>query len=575
MPKIRVLDWDTVNKIAAGEVVERPASVVKELVENSIDAGATKILIEVDEGGKRLVRVTDDGCGMDSDDIRLAFQKHSTSKIATAEDLERVATLGFRGEALSSIASVAREVEVRSKPRSLDPAVSGTYLRIDAGRVVEVRETGCPLGTAIAVKDLFYNVPARLKYLKSGSAELARITKTVTDLAIINHSISFELFSGKKTILKTTRRERWDEAILSLFGREVVKELIPLEVLAKRWTIRGLVSTHRLTRASPDGIFIYVNRRLVLAKGIQRALRDGYGNLIPHGRHPFALISIEIDPRLIDVNVHPTKREIRFLKEEEMATSLTKAIGDLVHAEVTKTSGLKAVSEPGSRAVSIEKDSQRPLPFVVDSREEAKLEIAASDSSFDEKQPIRILGQVLDLYIVGESERGLILIDQHAAAERVRYESLLCRHSREGLRQELLDPMTLDLTPKEQVLLDSWMELLADIGFEIHHFGGCTYNVRAVPAIGSLIESPGAVHEVLMELFSSGKVRPLSDDVDEALKLLACRGSVKAGEKLERAEMYGLIEALYRCDNPWTCPHGRPTVVTVSKEQLEKIFGRR
>lgn len=573
MAKIKVLDVDTVNKIAAGEVVERPASVVKELVENSIDAGASKILIEVVGGGRSLIRVTDDGCGMDGDDILLAFQQHATSKISRVEDLDRVTSLGFRGEALSSIASVAREVEVRTKPRTSDFAVSGSKLRMENGSIAEMKDFGCPLGTSIVVKDLFYNIPARLKYLGSASAELARISKMVTDLAIINYGISFELFTGKRTLFKSNRSESWDDVLLTVLGRDAARGIISFEVELKRWTIRGVIGKHKYTRSSADWIFVYVNKRPVSSKRMARAVRDVYKTLIPAGRYPIALISINLDPSLIDVNVHPTKREIRFLKEEAMANSLSEAVSEALYGSEVDVSRRKPEAETGP--VSVERDFQSALPLEIGSLDKAGLEVRSEELPQEGKISLRILGQLMNLYIVAERDDGLVLIDQHAAAERIRYEQLRDKYSSNKISQELIAPVTVELAPKEQVLFDSWKDVLMETGFDIQHFGGNTYNVRAVPALGAKMESPQAVHGLLRDLFALGKVGGASSVVDDAIKLLACRGSIKAGHKLSRSEMYDLVEALYACENPKSCPHGRPTVVAISGGQLEKLFGRK
>ena len=293
MQKIKLLDEDTINKIAAGEVIERPASVVKELVENSIDAGATRILIEVEDGGKSLVKVTDDGCGIDQEDLSLAFQKHATSKISGAEDLGNISTLGFRGEALASIASVAGSVEVHTKPRS---ALTGTFMLIENGKTTQVKEIGCPIGTSIAVRNLFSNVPARRKYLKSASDELARIIGLVQELAVINYEISFELFTGKRTIFKSHKSSSWDDALLKILGLEAVKGLIPFEAEIKDCRITGAVGDPLTTRSSPDWIYLYVNSRSVTSKALLSALREAYRTLIPLGKNPIAVVSMEISP---------------------------------------------------------------------------------------------------------------------------------------------------------------------------------------------------------------------------------------------------------------------------------------
>lgn len=587
MPKIRLLDEDTINKIAAGEVIERPASVVKELVENSIDAGATRILIEVTDGGKSLVKVTDDGCGIGQEDLSLAFQKHATSKISSAVDLSSISTLGFRGEALSSIASVAGSVEVHTKPRS---ALSGSYLKIVDGKVSEIKDIGCPAGTSIAVRDLFHNVPARLKYLKSAGIELARVTELVTEMAIINYNISFELFTGNRTIFKSSRSEDWNDVLLKVFGLETVKRLIPFRAESQRFTLVGVVGGPLCTRSSPDWIYVFVNGRPVSSRALTAGLREAYRTIIPLGKSPIAVVSLEIDPSLIDVNVHPTKREIRFQNEEEVAKALVEAVSAALKIKAGSEMGIgqgQAAAEQPRGRMPGEIVDLTDLTIASNAEQSTfSLEIAGCQVKMDLESPegvevelgpscLRILGQVLKLYIVAESKQGLMLIDQHAAAERIRFERLRERYGQKKISQELVEPVTIELSPKEQQILESWKNVLADIGFDIDHFGGSTFNIRAVPSTGYRLESPEAIHDILSDFFSQGRISPDSTNIEEVLKILACRGSIKSGHEMSNAEMRKLLKNLYACQNPNTCPHGRPVAVLLDIAQLERIFGRR
>lgn len=585
MQKIKLLDEDTINKIAAGEVIERPASAVKELVENSIDAGATKILIEVAEGGKSLIRVTDDGCGIDAEDLPLAFQKHATSKIAGAKDLERIETLGFRGEALASIASVARSIEVSTKTRS---ASTGTYLRMESGHIVEKKEIGCPIGTSIAVRDLFYNVPARRKHLKSREAELVHIVDTVTEMAIINYGISFELFSGKRTLFKSSGSSSWDGVLLKIFDLKTIKGMTPFYTEGRGWRLLGAAGDPLSTRSSPDRIFIYVNGRPVYSRALTAALREAYRSIIPTGRSPIAVLSLEIGPELVDVNVHPTKREIRLLREEEISAAITNAVSNALRtkAEAEPLRETPRVETPKVQGSVITQGSeQKTFPLEV-TGEEVEMPVAsyapasevpiASDVLVATEVPrIKILGQVKKLYILAESDQGLLIIDQHAAAERIRFERLKALYSQKKISQELAEPVIIELAPNEQILIDSWMDVLPEIGFEIEPFGGKTYHVRAVPALGRRLENPEAVHDVLQGLFSLGKVSPDATSREDILKLLACRGSIKSGKELSMPEMRALLKELYACQNPLTCPHGRPVTVVITPEEMERLFFRR
>jgi DNA mismatch repair protein MutL len=573
MQKIRLLDEDTINKIAAGEVIERPTSVVKELVENSIDAGANRILIEVIDGGKSQVKVTDDGCGIGQEDLSLAFQKHATSKISSATDLSSISTLGFRGEALSSIASIAGTVEVHTKLRS---ALFGSYMKIVDGNVSEIKDVGCPAGTSITVRGLFHNVPARLKYLKSASAELVKMTELVTEMAIINYNISFELFTGNRTVFKSSRSGDWNDVLLKVFGLETVKRLIPFRAESQRFTLTGVAGDSLCIRSSPDWIFVFVNGRPVSSRALIGGLREAYRTIIPLGKNPIAVISLEIIPSLIDVNVHPTKREIRFQNEEEVAKALIEAVSE----------ALKAGSGVGQAAEHLRGKMSREIADLtitgVGEQSTFPLKNMGCQVKLDFESPeeigpsrLRILGQVLKLYIVAEGEQGLMLIDQHAAAERIRFERLKNSYRQKKTSQELVQTVTIELMPKEQELLESWKGTLEDIGFDISHFGGSTYNVRAVPAIGYKLESADAIHDILRDLFSQGRIGPDATNMEEVLKILACRGSIKSGHEMTNSEMMALLKDLYACQNPNTCPHGRPVAVFLDEGQLERIFRRR
>ncbi len=575
MTRIRLLDVDTINKIAAGEVIERPASVVKELVENAIDAGAGKVLIELGDGGKSFIKITDDGCGIDSQDLPLAFQKHATSKIRGAADLESIATLGFRGEALASIASVSRSVEVKTKTKG---SLSGTYLRMEGGKIEEIKEIGSPVGTTITVWDLFYNVPARKKHLKGVEAETVYITDMVTELAIIHYDISFELFSGKKTIFKSVKSSSWDDVLFRLFGLKILKGMARLEEPGQGWSLSGVVGDPLVVRSSPDRIFIFVNGRAVSSRALSTAVREAYRNIIPPGKSPVAVISLQISPHLVDVNVHPAKREIRLLHEEEIACALTRAAAKAL--EEHARSAPAGMSEGVSDGMSSEGDAMAPMrqSTIAQSYDQSTLPLDRVDEEPAPPQPgpgLCILGQIKKLYIVTEGQEGLVLIDQHAAAERIRFEMLQERYKNKKIRQELAEPISLEMSPSEIIMMTIWQETLQDIGFEVSPFGGNTYTIRAVPALGRRLESSEAVHDILRDLFSQGKASPNSTNKDEILKLLACRGSIKSGKELSFAEMKKLVEDLYRCNNPLTCPHGRPVMVTIGQNQLERLFARR
>ena len=575
MVRIKLLDADTINKIAAGEVIERPASVVKELVENSIDAGAGRILVEVAEGGKGFIRVTDDGCGIDPLDLPLAFQKHATSKISRAEDLAGISTLGFRGEALASIASVSGSVEVKTKTRG---AISGTYIRLEQGRIVESKDIGSPAGTTITVWDLFYNVPARKKHLKASESELVYIVDAVTEIAVVHHDISFELFSGKRTLFKSARSPNWDDVLLRLFGIKTLKAMSRIKAQGQGWSINGVIGDPLSVRSSPDRIMLFVNGRAVYSRILAGAVREAYRNIIPLSKSPVAVISLQADPSMIDVNVHPTKREIRLLREGEIAAALTAAAAAALERQ-SRTGRKEESMMPGPEEGAIVVEEPRSGQMVVaESGSQSTLPLASVDerpAPLPRLPRLRILGQIKKLYIVAEGEDGLVLIDQHAAAERIRFEMLQDRYRSRKIRQDLVAPLSIELSASERVVLASWQDTLQDIGFDISPFGGNTYTVRAVPATGRYLESAESVHDLLRDLFLSGKAGPASSDRDDILKLLACRGSIKSGRELSPAEMKRLIDDLFLCRNPMTCPHGRPVMVSIEEGRLERLFSRR
>jgi len=572
MAQIKLLDEDTINKIAAGEVIERPASAVKELVENAIDAGASRVAVEVEDGGKGLIRVTDDGCGMDREDLPLAFQKHATSKISDAGDLENISTYGFRGEALASIASVSRSVEVRTKTRG---AVSGTYLRMENGSLAEIKDVGCAVGTTITVWDLFYNVPARRKHLKGREAELVYVTNTITEMAIINYTIAFDLFSGKRHLFQSVKSSSWDGILGRIMGLKTLKAMTALRAAGRGWELIGVVGDPLSTRSSPDRIFIFVNGRPVVSKALLGALRDAFRNIIPLGKSPVAVLSLQISPELVDVNVHPAKREIRLLREEEITAALGRAVEEALIVQAKEQAEPEHI--PGHefsppKATISQSQEQRTLPLENGDGVECKVR---EGEIVNEPPRIRILGQILDLYIVAESEQGLMLVDQHAAAERIRFERLRERYLHKNIKQELAVPIALELSPSELIMMESWRETLSDIGFDIEPFGGSTVSVRSVPALGKRLENTDAVHDILKDLFLRGKVSPASTNRDEILKLLACRGSIKSGKKLAMTEMQKLLDDLYQCQNPLTCPHGRPVMIVMDQGHLERLFARR
>ncbi|MGV8090077.1 MAG: DNA mismatch repair endonuclease MutL, partial [Methanothrix sp.] len=452
-------------------------------------------------------------------------------------------------------------------------ALSGSYLRIENGKVAETKEVGSPVGTSIVVWNLFSNVPARRKHLKGAEAELVHIVDVITELAIIHYDIAFELFSGSRTHFKSARSNSWDDVLSRIFGLKAVAGMAPLQASGRGWRIEGMIGDAFNLRASPDRIFIFVNGRAVSSRPMAGALREAYRNIIPPGKSPTAVLSLEISPELVDVNVHPAKREIRLLHENEICSAITQ------EAALALSSYAKSVASERLKASDQITASEETL---AQNAQQSTLPLDAEDTALDQAQPereerpnLKILGQIKRLYIVAESDQGLVLIDQHAAAERIRFERLEERYRKRLIRQELACPVTIDLSASEEIMLSSWKEVLDDIGFEISSFGGRSYSVRSVPALGQRTESAESVNDVLKELFLRGKPGPNSISRDEILKLLACRGSIKSGKELTLVEMEQLLHDLQGCSNPLTCPHGRPVMVTLDQGQLERLFGRR
>jgi len=581
MGAIHVLDELTVSKIAAGEVVERPASVVKELIENSIDADSRRIRVEVENGGKTLIRVTDDGVGIKSDDVELAFERHATSKIRKIEDLEDLRTLGFRGEALPSIAAVAR-VELRTRHES---EAFGTYLRVEGGRIKEHRRISWGGGTSVTVRGLFFNVPARLKSMKSVTTELRNIIDVVTNYAIINPKIKFELFHDGKLSLKTLGSGKMFDIIVTIFGKTVAKELLEISYSSDAVTVEGYIS--KPTAEILGRTFVYVNGRFVRNDLVESAVRSGYGSLLPKNSRPFAIISLGLPPRDVNVNVHPRKTEVHFYKPKaikaavEAAVSATLRESDLVPRITAEVGGAAAaraaattleLKAAGSRAAT-PKGTQMPLEL-----DESVEAAQHADAPLDVQTfP---LYQIHDSYIIAQGGRGdIFIIDQHAAAERINFERLLEEYRSRKLRsQELIRAYVPRLTPQQLCMLEENMEALRKMGFEIEKFGEDSVVIRAVPTVLQVREEE--VVSVIERLVEHLRESAGKGDVGESefLKAIfstaACVLSVKAGERLSYSQMREIVEGLKKAKVPYTCPHGRPTMLRLSLKELEKKFKR-
>jgi DNA mismatch repair protein MutL len=571
MPKIHILDEATINKIAAGEVIERPASVVKELIENSIDAGATDIRIEVERGGKKLIRITDNGCGMDMEDAALSFVKHSTSKIHKLEDIENVLTMGFRGEALSSICAVAK-VEIITKTKE---GLAGTKVIVHGGKFIGSSDTGAPDGTTVTVEDLFFNTPARKKYLKSDSTELAHIVDAVTKNALGHNYVSFTLLHNGKELIRSPASPLL-ETILNIYGQEAARAMLPVNFSSRFAAVTGAVSKPAITRGNMDALSFYINSRNVTSRSLGFALRRGYGTLLPQGRFPVVVLKISVDTGEVDVNVHPTKNQVRLSHEWEISEAVTMAVSSALSGQdlipPVKTTQSLLYEKPESHPMIREEGAHFRFKVKDTERRLRRTEIGAGEKANSETPQIKVLGQVDALYVIAETKDGLMIIDQHAAHERILFEQV--RDSKRADSQELIIPVNLELDPKEMVLIKECIPYLEEFGFRISEFGPDAFAVTAVPLVLGKLEYPGLVHDIITDILSEGKVKDETGIFERVTKSIACRGAIKAGADCSSEQMERLIEQLFQTGNPYTCPHGRPTMVSFNREELDKLFKR-
>ena len=576
---IHLLAPDLAAKIAAGEVIERPVSVVKELLENAIDAGADDIQVEVAQGGRRLIRVADNGCGIPAAEVELAFARHATSKLSSADDLYRLRTLGFRGEALASIAAVA---QVTLSTRVAEEEV-GSLLRLEAGAVVQRASQGRPVGTSVLVENLFYNMPPRLKFLRADPTEAGHVARLVTSYALAYPEKRFSLQHNERLVLRTLGTGKLPDVLVALYGLDVAEQMIALPDphADAPIRVRGYVGAPSLQRADRQDLIFFVNRRWIMDNSLSYAVAEAYRSLLPQGRHPMVVLSIDMAPEEVDVNIHPTKREVRFRQARDVFSAVQRAVRTTLMSQYP-------VPEMGPTGHGLAwgrqdaSDPRQPTP------EQARLALALgrpSLASGAEAPPVteavssgrlpmlRVIGQAGQTYIIAEGPGGLYLIDQHAAHERITFEALQAqRAARAIVTQELLDPLPIEVSPQQAALLDAHAEDLAAYGLEVAPFGGQTWLVRRIPA--SLVggDIAAALLELLDAVMGGG---PGSSWEEQTLIILSCHGSVRAGQTLSLDEMRDLVRQLERCALPHTCPHGRPTIVHLSQERLEHEFGRR
>lgn len=642
---ISVLDKNTIDKIAAGEVVERPSSIVKELVENAIDSGASAISVEIKDGGISLVRVTDNGGGINKDEIKTAFLRHATSKITKAKDLFNIHTLGFRGEALSSISGIAK-CEVISKPSA---QLTGVRYVIEGGYEVSFEDVGAPVGTTMIVRDVFFNTPARRKFLKSVTTETAYITDLMEKFMLCNLDVSIRYIVNNQTRLQSSGNGDLKEVIYQIYGREVHKALVEVDHKADDISIKGFIAKPEISRSNRNQLIYFVNGRYVKDKHIIRAIEDGYADRMMQHKYPFAVLMIEINTEIVDVNVHPSKMEIRFSEEsyiyekvkEAIESSLKKAymIREAKIDEEKKSSlkrsferlpepfeknKLSLLNKDENRSQITAKETETKEEFLKDLPqidlsektnyppdkiqidpeifrynvnhllERTLLSDSGKNSEFiekyeDKKEPSfeqldfmdkkaskkrNIIGQIFDTYWIVEFDKSMYIIDQHAAHEKVLYERFLKQLDNEEIASQIISPAgVISLSSIEADAVKKHLASLRKLGFEIEHFGGREYSISAIPTILPSIDKEVWLKELITELLEVDSAKN-TESILEKIASMSCKAAIKGNQRISYEEARILIDELLELDNPYNCPHGRPTVIQMTKTEIEKKFKR-
>ncbi len=567
---IKLLPPDVISRIAAGEIVERPSSVVKELVENSLDAGATKITVEAAAGGLDLIRVTDDGTGIPAGEVELAFERHATGKITSEVDLETVSSLGFRGEALPTIAAVA---EVSMVTRYRDDVV-GTVVNLENGAVTRKGKQGAPQGTVVSIRNLFRNVPARLKFLKSPPTENGHISHLVTQYGLAYPEVKFHLLLNGRTSFRSPGNAVLRDVLVEIYGMETAQAMLEIErnevVEGAGCSIYGFISPPSISRANRNCLGFFVNRRWVQSRMLTYAAEEAYHGMLIKGKHPIVAINICLPPEEIDVNVHPAKTEIKFRRERQVFVALQRAVRNTLIA-------FAPVPSMGTSPLPPVAPSFTPSLYSwTDGSKAAHLPKVIQEHDGRETHPqlpiMRVIGQLQNAYIVAEGPDGLYLIEQHAAHERILLEQAQQQQAERKIEvQGLLEPVTIEVTTQQQELLQSQREVLGENGFHLEQFGERTYLLRSVPAILNNQDITRVLGEILDSLGGLQESR-----WRESIAIsLACHGAILTGQSLTRQEMEALVHQLEQTQSPRTCPHGRPTMIHLSTSRLEREFGRR
>ncbi|MDD3453466.1 MAG: DNA mismatch repair endonuclease MutL [Bacilli bacterium] len=581
MSKIKIMDELLANKIAAGEVVERCASVVKELVENSIDAKASEIKIELIEAGTKQIKVIDNGNGMDKEDAVLAFGRHATSKIKTEEDLYRIETLGFRGEALASIASVS-EIVLKTCNNNV-----GTLVQINGGKIINISNDEARIGTIMEINNLFYNTPARLKHMKSLYTELASITDYVDKIALSHPEIRFTLTNNNNVILNTDGTNNLLKTINAIYGINITKKMLEIKAEDDDYIINGYVSLPEIQRSSRNTIITLVNNRVVRNSELNRIINDAYHSYKPDNKYPVVVINIEVDPSLVDVNVHPTKMDIKFSKFEELKELIFKTIKNKLK-NITLIPQIEIEKEEVINNKPLYKEFKLNFDEIKEDTENYIINEDLSNESqeiltynYEEKKekerlPIMYpIGVIHGTYIICQNENGMYLMDQHAAKERINYEICLNKLSNPSDDKiKLLIPLTLEYTNNEYIILSENLDFLNNMNFDIEQFGINSVIVKSHPTWLPVNNEINSIKKVIDLVISKEKNFNLATFRDNLASTMACKMSIKGNEKITLEEMENLINDLRSCDNPFNCPHGRPTIIYYSKADLEKLFKR-
>jgi len=598
---INILDKQIADKIAAGEVIERPVSIIKELVENSIDAGADSIVVEIKKGGKSYIRVTDNGCGIHREEVEKAFLRHATSKISQVTDLDAIETLGFRGEALASVCAVTRTELLTKRPEDKN----GTHLIIHGGEVISNKPTGCPDGTTLIITDLFYNTPARQKFMKSDSAESSVIIDFMSQIALAYKDISFRFINNGNVLFSTTGDGKRLNTIARVFPNVDIKNLVAVDYHEENLSLEGYISTPIMSRPSRTGQIFFVNGRVVESKVMERGINEGYRERLFEGRHPVAFLFLNVNADQLDVNIHPNKRAVRFDDEKVIEEFISRAIKEALGTKAAVVRAANIFKENvETKPVSVVKEEQVVIKNIMSTNDKVVetttlvpeykpietaiietppvIEAENTDKVIEIQKPLykpfdfddlTITGVIFDTYITAVDEQNFYLIDQHAAHERIFYEKLVSEYDQEEkLSQPIILPILIDVALAKGQNEEMWLEPVRQMGFVIESFGPNSYRITEIPTFMELGEAEDFINDFIENIGSNTDLK--NTVVIDKLIMKSCKSAVKAHDHLSKEEIDALIKDLKNCINPFSCPHGRPTFIKLSNYEIERLFKR-